>query len=199
MVAVVRMAESDTLHQVAEAILAGGVSHIEVTMTTPGALQVIEQLRKKGPAGMVVGVGSVCDAETARRAISAGAQYVVSPVFKPEIIAAAHAHDVPAATGCFTPTEIQLAWEAGADLIKVFPADVVGMAFFKAVLAPLPHLKLMPTGGVTLDNGGDWIRAGAVAVGVGSALLDKKAIADGNFGRLTDNASRLVASVNSAR
>lgn len=199
MVAVVRMAESDTLHKVAEAILAGGVSHIEVTMTTPGALQVIERLRTDGPPGMVVGVGSVCDAETARKAIAAGAQYVVSPVFKPEIIAAAHAHDVPAATGCFTPTEIQLAWEAGADLIKVFPADVVGMAFFKAVLAPLPHLKLMPTGGVTLDNGGDWIRAGAVAVGVGSALLDKNAIAEGDFGRLTDNAARLVASVNSAR
>ncbi len=198
-VAVVRMADAQRLLRVAEALHEGGITAIEITMTTPNALAVIEEVAGVMGDAVQVGVGSVLSAEVARQAIDAGARYVVSPVFKPEIVAEAHRHDVPAMPGCFTPTEILAATEAGADLVKVFPADVLGMAFFKAVLAPMPHLRLMPTGGVTLENAGDWIRAGAVAVGVGSALLDKAAIAAGDYAVLTENARKLHRSVEAAR
>ena len=140
--------------RVAEAIAEGGVTAIEVTMTTPNALAVIEDVSRQLGDAVVVGVGSVLDAETTRRAVDAGARYVVSPVFKREIVDEAHRLGVPAMPGCFTPTEILAATEAGADIVKVFPADVLGMAFFKGVLAPMPHLKLMPTGGVSLTNAG---------------------------------------------
>lgn len=193
-VAVIRMADSARLLKVIDAIRQGGVNAIEVTMTTPNALQVIEEVARVG-SGVEIGVGSVLDAETARRAVDAGARYVVSPVFKPEIVHAAHQMGVPAMPGAFSPTEIQMAWEAGADVVKVFPADVVGMKYFSSVRAPMPHLRLMPTGGVSLENAGDWIRAGACAVGVGSALLDKKAIADEDYVRLTENARKLCLSV----
>ncbi len=194
-VAVVRMSNSDKLKKVVDAIYKGGVSAIEITMTTPGALQSIESLSKLMGEEILVGVGSVINKQMASDAISAGAKFVVSPIFKKEIIDTAHQHDVPAMPGCFTPTEIQTAFEAGADVIKVFPADVVGMAFFKGVLAPLPHLKLMPTGGVNLTNAGDWIMAGACAVGIGSALLDKKAIEAENYSQLTQNAVTFVNSM----
>ena len=198
-VAVVRMADADRLVRVAEAIAEGGVTAIEVTMTTPNALVVIEDVARDLGDAVTVGVGSVLDAETARRAVDAGARYVVSPVFKTEIIDEAHRLGVPAMPGCFTPTEILAATDAGADTVKVFPADVLGMAFFKGVLAPMPHLQLMPTGGVSLTNAGDWIRAGAVAVGVGSALLDKQAIAAGDWATLTHNARTLRQSVEDGR
>jgi 2-dehydro-3-deoxyphosphogluconate aldolase/(4S)-4-hydroxy-2-oxoglutarate aldolase len=123
----------------------------------------------------------------------------VSPIFKKEIIEVAHKNGVPALPGCFTPTEIQTAFEAGADIIKIFPADVLGMAFFKGILAPMPQLKLMPTGGVTLTNAGDWINAGACAVGVGTALLDKKAIENENYNLLTDNARLIMSSIEAAK
>lgn len=197
-VAVVRMGDSKKLIKVAEAILKGGVSAVEITMTTPNALNVIEEATKELGKDVQIGVGSVLDAETARLAIDAGATYVVSPIFKAEIIQTAHSHDVPAMPGAFSPTEILLAHEVGADIVKVFPADVVGMDFFKSVLAPMPHLRLMPTGGVTLTNAGDWLIAGACAVGVGSALLDKRAIAEGKYSVLTDNAKILMESIASA-
>ena len=198
-IAVVRMADSGRLMRVAEAIAEGGVTAIEVTMTTPNALAVIEEVAREMGGDVQVGVGSVLDAGTARRAVEAGARYVVSPVFKPEVIDEAHRQGVPAMPGCFTPTEILAATEAGADVVKVFPADVVGIPFFKAVLAPIPHLRLMPTGGVSLTNAGAWLRAGAVAVGVGSALLDKQAIAEGDWATLTANARTLRASVEEGR
>lgn len=198
-VAVVRMADAGRLVRVAEAIAEGGVTAIEITMTTPNALAVIEDVARDLGDSVTVGVGSVLDAETARRAVDAGARYVVSPVFKPEIIDESHRLGVPAMPGCFTPTEILAATEAGADTVKVFPADVLGIPFFKGVLAPMPHLRLMPTGGVSLTNAGDWLRAGAVAVGVGSALLDKQALADGDFATLTQNARTLRQSVESGR
>lgn len=198
-VAVVRMADSGRLVRVAEAIAEGGVTAIEVTMTTPNALAVIEDVSRQLGDAVIVGVGSVLDAETTRQAVDAGARYVVSPVFKREIIEESHRMGVPAMPGCFTPTEVLTATEAGADTIKVFPADVLGMSFFKGVLAPMPHLRLMPTGGVSLTNAGDWIRAGAVAVGVGSALLDKQAIADGDWATLTRNARTLRQSVEDGR
>ena len=198
-VAVVRLTDAERGMQIVEAIHKGGVSAIEITMTVPNALEMIEQVAREMADEVIIGVGSVTDREGARRAIEAGARYVVAPIFKREIVEEAHKHGAPAMPGAFSPTEIQLAYEAGADVIKVFPADVVGMKFFKAVRAPLPHLKLMPTGGVSLTNAGDWLRHGAVAVGVGSALLDKKAIAEGDYARLTENARTLVQSIAEAR
>jgi 2-dehydro-3-deoxyphosphogluconate aldolase/(4S)-4-hydroxy-2-oxoglutarate aldolase len=198
-VAVIRMGDSSGLLKVAEALHAGGIPALEITMTTPNALAVIEATTKELGDDVLVGVGSVLDSETARLAILAGASFVVSPVFKPEILATAHRYDVAVMPGCFAPTEILTAHEAGADIVKVFPADVVGMPFFKAVKAPMPFLNLMPTGGVSLTNAGDWIRAGACAVGVGSALLDKKAIAAEDYAQLTANARQLKASVDEGR
>lgn len=198
-IAVIRMADAKRLIRVVEAVAAGGVTAIEITMTTPNALTVIEEVAREMGEAVHVGVGSVLDADTARRAVEAGACYVVSPIFKPEIIEEAHRLGVPAMPGCFTPTEIHTATEAGADVVKVFPADVLGIDFFKGVLAPMPHLKLMPTGGVSLTNAGEWIRAGAVAVGVGSALLDKRAIAEEDYATLTAHARALRQSVEAGR
>ena len=139
------------------------------------------------------------DVATARAVIDAGASFVVGPVFRPEVIAACHDRDVAAMPGCFSPTEILAAHECGADIVKVFPATMLGPQFLKDVRAPLPQVKLMPTGGVTLDNAGDWIRAGAVAVGLGSALLDAKAIEDSRFDVIAANARKVVATVAAAR
>jgi 2-dehydro-3-deoxyphosphogluconate aldolase / (4S)-4-hydroxy-2-oxoglutarate aldolase len=196
-VAVIRMNNSDKLKKVVEAVHKGGVSAIEITMTTPNALSVIEDLSKTADKDILVGVGSVLNAQTARDAVNAGAKFVVSPIFKLDIIEASHKLNVPAMPGCFTPTEIQTAFEAGADIIKVFPADVVGMPFFKGVLAPMPHLKLMPTGGVSLTNAGEWIKAGACAVGIGSALLEKRAIDEENYAQLTKKAKLFFENINS--
>ena len=198
-VAIIRLADSTKLIRVCEAIFEGGVKSIEITMTVPNAISVIKESVKKLGDHMLIGVGSVLNAETAKEAIDAGANYVVSPIFKKEIIEVAHKNDVPALPGCFTPSEIQTAFETGADIIKIFPADVLGMAFFKSILAPMPHLKLMPTGGVTLTNVGDWIKAGACAVGIGTALLDKNAIAQENYKLLTNNAKLIMANIEAAK
>jgi 2-dehydro-3-deoxyphosphogluconate aldolase/(4S)-4-hydroxy-2-oxoglutarate aldolase len=198
-VAVIRLREADRLRAVVDALAEGGVRALEVTMTVPRAIEMIGQLAPTLPKEFVLGAGTILDAETARLAILAGAQFIVGPVFRPEVIALSHRYDVPAMPGCFTPTEILAAWEAGADVVKVFPATAVGPGYFKDVRGPLPQVKLMPTGGVSLDNAGDWIRAGAVAVGVGTALLDAKAIAAGEYGVITANAKRIVANVRAAR
>ncbi len=198
-IAVIRMSDTEKLKKVVEAIHNGGVSAIEITMTTPNALNVIEELSKAMGDEILIGVGSVLNISTAVDAINAGAKYVVSPILKIEIIMEVHKYDLPVLPGCFSPTEIQLAYEKGADIIKVFPADVVGMPFFKAVKAPLPHLNLMPTGGVSLTNAGEWIKSGACAVGVGSALLGKKAIDEENYSQLTENAKTLIHSINSIK
>ena len=194
-IAVIRMSDSQKLIKVIEAVHLGGVSAIEITMTTPNALKVIEETSFTMGSVAQIGVGSVLDAETARLAINAGATFVVGPVFNPEIIYTAHRYDIPAIVGAFTPTEILSAHEHGSDIVKVFPADVLGMAFFKAVRAPMPHLQLMPTGGVSLTNAGEWIKAGACAVAVGSALLDKRAIAEEDYSTLTKNARILCQNV----
>ena len=198
-VAVIRLEQADTLRTVIDALAAGGVRVFEVTMTVPRAIEMIGELAPTLPAGFLLGAGTVLDAETARLAILAGAQFVVGPVFRPEVITMCHRYDVAAMPGCFTPTEILGAWEAGADVVKVFPATALGPGFFNDVRGPLPQVKLMPTGGVTLDNAGEWIKAGAVAVGVGTALLDAKAIAAGNYGVITANARRIVANVAAVR
>lgn len=198
-VAVVRADSPDKIKRIIEAIHAGGIQAIEITMTVPRALQLIEATANEMGDDIILGVGSVLDAETARMAINAGAQYVVCPIFKKEIIQMAHRYNCPAMPGCFTPTEILEAHEAGADIVKVFPANVFGMPFFKAVKAPMPHLQLMPTGGVTLTNAGEWLQNGACAVGVGSALLDKEAIREGNYKQLTENAKILCRSIAEGR
>ena len=197
-VAVIRVKEPSKLKKVIEAIHAGGVSVAEITMTVPNAIQLIEKMSEELGDDIIIGVGSVLNLAVAENAIKAGAKYVVSPILKKEIIDTAHKYNVPAMPGCFTPTEIQYAFELGADIIKVFPADVVGMEFFKAILAPMPHLKLMPTGGVTLTNAGNWLNAGACAVGIGSALLDNEAIKSENYSKLTDNARLIMKSINEA-
>ena len=194
-VAVVRTDEPDKLVQIARALGAGGVVCVEVTMTVPNAIEGIQAVSDALGDGVLVGAGSVTDAATAEAAVEAGARYVVSPVFKREVVEAAHAAGAAAMPGCFTPTEIQAAHEAGADVVKVFPAGALGVGYLRSVLAPLPHLKLMPTGGVTLDNAAEWLRAGAVAVGAGSALVEADAVAAGDWSRLTANAERLRAAV----
>ncbi len=198
-VAVVRTDDPGKLVELAQALSAGGVVTFEVTMTVPDAIEGIRRVTRAMRGSVLVGAGSVLDAATAEAAVEAGARYVVSPVFKPEVVEAAHAAGAAAMPGCFTPTEILDATDAGADVVKVFPAGVLGMSFFKGVLAPMPHLRLMPTGGVSLDNAGDWLRAGAVAVGVGSALVDKQAVANEDWQTLTRNAARLRASIDAVR
>ena len=198
-VAVIRMQDPDRLRAVIDALADGGVRAIEVTMTVPGAIGLIHRLSSTLAGDLLLGAGTVLDAQTATRVIDAGASFVVSPVLKPAIIDVCHRNGVAALPGCFSPTEILTAWESGADIVKVFPATALGPSFFTDVRGPLPQLKLMPTGGVTLDNAGDWIRAGAVAVGVGTALLDRAAIAAGNYDVLRANAARITAGVRAAR
>jgi 2-dehydro-3-deoxyphosphogluconate aldolase / (4S)-4-hydroxy-2-oxoglutarate aldolase len=198
-VAVIRMKDPANVRAVVDALVAGGVRALEVTMTVPRAIELIRELAPTMPAGFLLGAGTVTDADTARAVVDAGASFIVGPVFRAEVIAACHERDVPAIPGCFSPTEILDAHEAGADIIKVFPATALGPQFIKDVRAPLPHVKLMPTGGVTLENAGDWIRAGAVAVGIGSALVDAAAIESGRYNVIAANAQRVVSTVAAAR
>jgi 2-dehydro-3-deoxyphosphogluconate aldolase/(4S)-4-hydroxy-2-oxoglutarate aldolase len=198
-VAVIRLRDPGKLRAVVDAIVAGGVQALEVTMTVPGAVELIRGLAPTLPEGFLLGAGTVIDPATAHAVIDAGAQFVISPVFRRAVIEACHARGVPAVPGCFTPTEILEAHDAGADIVKVFPATTLGPQYIKDVRAPLPQVRLMPTGGVTPDNAGDWIRAGAVAVAAGSSLLDSAAIESGRFEVITANARRFVDNVTAAR
>jgi 2-dehydro-3-deoxyphosphogluconate aldolase/(4S)-4-hydroxy-2-oxoglutarate aldolase len=198
-VAVVRVTDASAGRDVAAALIEGGVLAIEVTMTVPRAVPLIESLAASAPAGVIVGAGTVLDPETARQVILAGAKFVVSPVLRTPVIELSHRYDVAAIPGCFTPTEILTAWEAGADVVKVFPATALGPSFIRDVRAPLPQLRLMPTGGVTRDNAGDWIAAGAISIGVGSALVDARAAAGGRFDIIAANARHFVNAVRLAR
>jgi 2-dehydro-3-deoxyphosphogluconate aldolase/(4S)-4-hydroxy-2-oxoglutarate aldolase len=198
-VAVIRLQESSKLHAAIDALASGGVRALEVTMTVPGALDLIEAVAPSLPGEFVIGAGTILDPETARLAILAGARYIVSPVFNPAIVALCHRYDVAAMPGCLSPTEILAAWEAGADVVKVFPATAVGPGYFKDIHGPLPQVRLMPTGGVTLENAADWIRAGAVAVGVGTALVDRRSIEAGDFGAIARKAALFVEAVAAAR
>jgi 2-dehydro-3-deoxyphosphogluconate aldolase/(4S)-4-hydroxy-2-oxoglutarate aldolase len=198
-VAVIRLRDPGKLRAVVDALMAGGVKALEVTMTVPGAVDLIRGLAPTLPEGFLLGAGTVVNASIAHAVIGAGAQFVISPVFRREVIAACHEHDVPVAPGCFTPTEILEAHDAGADIVKIFPATALGPQYIKDVRAPLPQVRLMPTGGVSPDNAGDWIRAGAIAVAAGSSLLDAKAIESGRFEVITENARRIVANVAQAR
>jgi 2-dehydro-3-deoxyphosphogluconate aldolase/(4S)-4-hydroxy-2-oxoglutarate aldolase len=196
-IAVIRLDDAEAAVRAADAVHAGGVSAIEVTLTTPGALEVIRELA--GREGMLVGAGSVLDADAARGAIEAGARYLVSPVLFPALVEIGHAEDVAVLPGAFTPTEILTAHRSGADAVKVFPSDALGPGFIRGVLGPMPFLRLIPTGGVTPGNVGDWLRAGAVAVGLGGALVDPKLIAAGDFEALTERARKVASAVVAAR
>jgi 2-dehydro-3-deoxyphosphogluconate aldolase / (4S)-4-hydroxy-2-oxoglutarate aldolase len=198
-VAIIRTKEPEKVRAIVDALAEGGVRALEVTMTVPRAVDLIAEIAPTLPPGFLLGAGTVVDAATARAVIAAGARFVISPVFRTEVIDACHERGVPAMPGCFSPTEILNAWDAGADLVKVFPATALGPGFLKDLRGPLPHIKLVPTGGVTIDNAGDWIRAGAVAVGVGTALVTAAAVAAGDYRPILDNARRIVANVAAAR
>jgi 2-dehydro-3-deoxyphosphogluconate aldolase/(4S)-4-hydroxy-2-oxoglutarate aldolase len=198
-VAVVRTREPDRVTAIAEALIEGGLTAIEITTTVPGAVDVLRTLSGALGNRVLLGAGTVLDAETARRVIDAGARFVLSPIFRPELLRLCHDNDVAVAPGCFSPTEIFDAWEAGADFVNVFPAATLGPAYFRNLRGPLPFLPIIPTGGVTLDNVADWINAGAVALGVHTALLDPQAISSGHYGVLTARASAFLAAVKQAR
>jgi len=198
-VAVIRLRDPGKLRAVVDALMTGGVKALEVTMTVPGAVDLIRALAPTLPEGFLLGAGTVLNASIAHAVIGAGAQFVISPIFRRGVIGACHEHDVPAMPGCFTPTEILEAHDAGADIVKIFPATALGPQYIKDVRAPLPQVKLMPTGGVSPENAGEWIRAGAVAVAAGSQVLDSKAIESGRFEVITENARRIVANVTQAR
>ena len=198
-VGIIRLKDPSRLRGVVDALAEGGVRALEITMTVPGAVELIRETASTLPTGFLLGAGTVLDADTARRVVDAGAKFLVSPVLRLDVIDAARACDVPVLPGCFSPTEILTAWEAGADLIKVFPATPLGPSYLRDIHGPLPHVKLVPTGGVSVENVGDWIRAGAAAVGVGSALLDSQALAAGRYEAVLDRARRLIRNVQEAR
>lgn len=199
MVAVIRAQSSAQLIEVCSALADGGVTASEITMTTPGALDAIAAASEKLGEHCLIGVGSVLDAPTARAAILAGARYVVAPTFKPDIIEMAHRYGCAVIPGGLTPTEILTAWEAGADIVKVFPSNHFGPRYIKDLLAPMPQLRLTPTGGVDLDTAADWLRAGAACLGIGSALVRKDLLRDRNWQGLTDLARQYVRIVQDVR
>jgi 2-dehydro-3-deoxyphosphogluconate aldolase/(4S)-4-hydroxy-2-oxoglutarate aldolase len=197
---VVRATTADEAMRAIDAIREGGIAVLEITMTVPGAVDVIEQVTARFGNDALVGAGTVLDAETAKACIAGGAQFIVSPALNMETIAYCRAQDVAVMPGALTPTEVVQAWNAGADLVKVFPAGAVGGAsYLKALKAPLPQIELVPTGGVSLKTAADFIRAGAAALGVGADLVDIKAIREGQAGMITDRAKQFVQIVHEAR
>ncbi|MFM8274203.1 MAG: bifunctional 4-hydroxy-2-oxoglutarate aldolase/2-dehydro-3-deoxy-phosphogluconate aldolase [Gemmata sp.] len=184
-VAVVRFSSPDPLVEAVKALAAGGVTVAEVTLTVPNALDVIRAAKRELGDRVLLGAGTVLDPETARAALLAGAEFVVAPNTNVDVIRLCRRYDKLVMPGAFTPTEVLTAWDAGADVVKVFPADVVGPAFFRALKGPLPQVKLMPTGGVDLTTAPEFLRAGAVCLGVGSQLIEPKAVAAGDFARIT--------------
>jgi 2-dehydro-3-deoxyphosphogluconate aldolase/(4S)-4-hydroxy-2-oxoglutarate aldolase len=198
-VAIIRADNSEQLIDASRALIAGGVSGIEITMTTPNALKVIADVCREFGDKAIVGVGSVLDANTAEAALAAGAEYVVTPVLKPEVIAFCNRVDKPIFSGSYTPTEAQTAYELGADFIKIFPADGLGPKYIQAIRGPLPHLNIVPTGGVDVNTTGDFIRAGCVAVAAGSSLVSREILKNRDWVKLTDLAAQFIAAVAEAR
>lgn len=198
-VAVLRAPSGELLADVAEALLAGGIDAIEITFTVPNALRVIEQVADRLGDRIVLGAGTVLDPETARSAFLAGAQYIVAPNVNLDVIRMCRRYSKLAMPGALTPTEVITAWEAGADVVKIFPSDVGGAPYLKALSAPLPHIRMMPTGGVTLETAADFLRAGACALGIGGNLVEKQALEKRDFGRVTSLAERFVEIVRQTR
>jgi len=194
-VAVIRMTDAAKLAAVAAALQEGGVRALEVTMTVPGAVDLIREMARHKAPGVLVGAGTVLDAGTASDVIGAGADFVVSPVTDRDMIQACREAEVLVAPGAFTPTEILAAWRAGADIVKVFPATSLGPQFFRDLRGPLPQIRLMPTGGVNIENAREFLAAGACCVGIGTALLDKTIIEKGDWEALSTRAKRLIESL----
>jgi 2-dehydro-3-deoxyphosphogluconate aldolase/(4S)-4-hydroxy-2-oxoglutarate aldolase len=199
-VPVVRAESAEEAAKAIEAIRAGGISVLEVTMTVPGAVRLIEDLCRRFGEEALVGAGTVLDPETARACILAGARFVVSPALNLSTVACCHRYGVPVMPGALTPTEVLTAWEAGADMVKVFPCSALGGAsYIKALKAPLPQVELIPTGGVNLQTAADFIKAGSAALGVGADLVDLKALREGKSALLTERAAKLASIVKAAR
>ncbi len=194
-IAIMRAKSSQQLIQASNAIKEGGVRVIEVTMTTPGALEVIREAKERYPEGILFGAGSVLDPETARMAILAGADFIVAPTLNFQVIALCNRYSIPIIPGCYTPTEMLSAWEAGATMIKLFPASQGGPELVKALLAPLPQLEIVPVGGVDLSTAAEFIRSGAAALGVGSSLINDKLLNTGDFPELTKRAAAFIEKV----
>lgn len=198
-IAIMRAKSSDQLLRAAESIESGGVQVVEVTMTTPGALSVIEEARARHGEEVLFGAGTVLDTETGRAAILAGAQFIVGPTLNLPLIELCQRYSIPVIPGGYTATEALTAWEAGADMVKIFPASVGGPKYFKAIKAPLPQLKLCPVGGVNLETAAEFIRLGADALGVGSALINQKLLDEGDFDAFAERAKRFREEVDKGR
>jgi len=192
LVAIVRVRQPELALPLAKALVAGGIRAVELTMSIPNALEAVRTIDRELGDKILLGVGTVIDDDTCRAAIDAGAKYVISPITRPSLVAAAHALDRPVMLGAYTPTEAQAAHEAGSDFVKLFPADTLGPSYIKSLLAPLPHLRIVPTGGVNLDTMEAFLAAGSVALGTGSALLKKEIIAGENWGELERLAKRFA-------
>jgi 2-dehydro-3-deoxyphosphogluconate aldolase/(4S)-4-hydroxy-2-oxoglutarate aldolase len=198
-VSIIRVRSSEEAVKISDAIKKGGVNVIEVSLVTPGALEAIRTISGKLDSEVLLGAGTVLDPESARAAILAGSEFIVGPNLRRSMIEMCRRYSVISVPGTLTPTEILTAWEWGADLVKVFPASLGGPAYIKSILDPLPQVRLLPTGGVDLTNAGDFIKAGASAVAVGGTLVDKKAVASGNFEVITENARKFMDVVKKAR
>jgi len=191
-VAIIRGIEADVCNEVVRALAAGGVKTIEITANTPGAVEMIREVSDEVD-DVVIGAGTVLDAETARAVQLAGAEFVVTPAVNTDVIETCNRYGTPIATGVMTPTEAVTATEAGADFCKLFPASTTGPGHVSAINGPLPQVPIVPTGGISLDNAAAFFEAGAVALGVGSAIVDEEAIDAGEFDVLTETASEFVA------
>ncbi len=198
-VAVMRAASGELLADVAESLLAGGVEIMEVTFTVPRALEVLRRVADRLGSRILLGAGTVLDPETARLALLEGAQFIVSPTLNIDVIKLCSRYGKLVMPGALTPTEVLTAWEAGADIVKIFPSDVTGPRYLKALAGPLPQVRMMPTGGVNLQTAGDFLRAGAFALGVGGSLVDPTAVADGNLAKIETLARQFVDVVRKTR
>jgi len=198
-IAIVRLAGEAGLLEVAEALVAGGIEALEYTVTTPGALRAVDEASARLRGRVLVGAGTVLDAATAAAAVHARAAFLVTPTLAVDVIHTGRRYGVPVFPGAMTPTEILAAWEAGADAVKVFPASALGPDYIRQVRAPLPQVRLLPTGGISAANAADYLRAGAFAVGVGGRLVDPAAVAERRFDLLTQRAAELVQAVRGGR
>lgn len=198
-IAVVRARSQSQTAPLAKALADGGIVAVEITMTTPNALEAIRETAELLGARAMVGVGTVLDVPTARSAIRAGAQFVVTPVLKPQIVDAAHAAGKPILLGAYSPSEAQAAFDVGSDFVKLFPADGLGAGYIRSIRAPLPHLKIVPTGGVRLETMESFLKAGCAALGVGSSMITEEILKRNDWDQLRKNASAYVQKIREIR